>query len=117
MFSVAGKRRKPTGLSSTGSIGFGGAATGQFVTPYGASGKLLGVESMREFNVLTSGAEYGKRSGGQISVVTNSGTNQLHGEAFEYLRNSALDARHFFDQTMAPLRPSGIRSEQRWEGR
>src|SRR5262249_1943542 len=79
----------------------GGAATGQFITPFGASNSLLGVEAMREFNVLTDtyGAEYGKRAGGQITVVTTSGTNQVHGSAFEYLRNSAFDARNFFDQT------------------
>ncbi|PYS12735.1 MAG: TonB-dependent receptor, partial [Acidobacteria bacterium] len=48
----------------------------------------------------TYGAEYGKRAGGQVSIVTTSGTNRLHGSAFEYLRNSALDARNFFDQTI-----------------
>jgi hypothetical protein len=65
---------------------------------------LLGVDAVREFNVLphSYGAEYGKRAGGQISVVTSSGTNQLHGSVFEYLRNSALDARNFFDQGNAP---------------
>ncbi len=47
----------------------------------------------------TYGAEYGKRSGGQVSVVTQSGTNALHGTLFEFLRNSALDARSFFAQT------------------
>src|SRR3989449_2903774 len=66
----------------------------------GVSRQLLGVDAVREFNVLphSYGAEYGKRAGGQISVVTSSGTNQLHGSVFEYLRNSALDARNFFDQ-------------------
>ena len=60
------------------------------------------MEAVREFNVLTDtyGAEYGKRAGGQVSIVTTSGTNRLHGSAFEYLRNSALDARNFFDQTI-----------------
>jgi hypothetical protein len=102
MFSVAGKRPETNRFIINGIDWIGGAATGQFITPYGASGKLLGVESMREFNVLTDtyGAEYGKRAGGQISVVTNSGTNQVHGDVFEYLRNSALDARDFFDQTI-----------------
>src|SRR5437879_11438820 len=62
---------------------------------------LLGVEAVREYNVLPNsyGAEYGKRAGGQISIVTSSGTNQLHGDLFEYLRNSAVDARNPFDQT------------------
>ncbi|PYU29828.1 MAG: TonB-dependent receptor [Acidobacteria bacterium] len=101
MFSVAGKRPETNRFILNGIDWVGGAATGQFITPYGASGKLLGVEAMREFNVLTDtyGAEYGKRAGGQISVVTTSGTNRLHGDVFEYLRNSAVDARDFFDQT------------------
>src|SRR5207244_5802622 len=70
------------------------------VTPGGVSGDLLGIDAVREFNVLTDtyGAEYGKRAGAQVSVVTQSGTNSLHGSVFEFLRNSALDARNFFDQ-------------------
>src|SRR5581483_7992985 len=74
------------------------------ITPGGASGELLGIDAIREFNVLkdTYSAEYGKRAGGQIAVVTQSGTNTLHGSAFEFLRNSALDARNFFDRTMVP---------------
>ena len=50
----------------------------------------------------TYGAEYGKRAGAQVSVVTQSGTNQLHGSLFEFLRNSDLDARNFFDQASVP---------------
>src|SRR5207249_8262482 len=101
MFSVAGKRPETNRFIINGIDWVGPSSTGQFITPYGVSGQLLGVEAVREFNVLTDsyGAEYGKRAGGQISVVTTSGTNQLHGSVFEYLRNSALDARNFFDQT------------------
>ena len=71
------------------------------ITPGGVSGYLLGVDAVREFNVQTDtyGAEYGKRSGAQVTVVTQSGTNSLHGTLFEFLRNSALDARSFFAQT------------------
>ncbi len=71
------------------------------ITPGGVSGYLLGVDAVREFNVQTDtyGAEYGKRSGAQVTVVTQSGTNDLHGTLFEFLRNSALDARSFFAQT------------------
>src|SRR5712691_3120275 len=101
-FSVSGKRPETNRFIINGIDWIGGNATAQFITPYGLSGQLLGVEAVREFNVLanTYGAEYGKRAGGQISIVTSSGTNQLHGDVFEYLRNSAFDARNTFDQTI-----------------
>ena len=59
----------------------------------------LGVEAVREFRVLTNEytAEYGRSSGGVVTAVYKSGTNGFHGSAFEFLRNSALDARNFFD--------------------
>jgi hypothetical protein len=65
---------------------------------------LLGIDAVREFNVLTDTypAEYGKRGGAQVIVVTQSGTNVVHGSVFEFLRNSALDARNFFDQGSVP---------------
>ncbi|MGA2716842.1 MAG: carboxypeptidase-like regulatory domain-containing protein [Bryobacteraceae bacterium] len=71
------------------------------ITPGGVSGELLGIDAVREFNVVTDtySAEYGKRSGAQVSVVTQSGTNALHGTVFEFHRNNDLDARNFFDQT------------------
>jgi hypothetical protein len=74
------------------------------ITPGGVSGELLGIDAIREFNVLTDtyDAEYGKRAGAQVSVVTQSGTNRLHGSVFEFLRNSDLDARNFFDQVSVP---------------
>src|SRR5215475_14334574 len=104
-FSVAG--RKPlenifllNGVEYTGSSQLS-------ITPGGVSGYLLGIDAVREFNVLsgTYSAEYGKRAGAQVTAVTQSGTNQFHGSAFEFLRNSALDARNFFDQgSVAPFR-------------
>ena len=68
--------------------------------PGGLSGQLLGVDAVREFNVVQNGygAEYGKRPGAQVSLVTMSGTNQFHGTLFEFLRNGVFDARNFFDQ-------------------
>ena len=64
----------------------------------------LGVDAVQEFTVLTAniGAEYGRTSAGVISAITKSGTNQFHGDAYEFLRNSALDARNFFDGTAIP---------------
>src|SRR5712692_3510214 len=102
-FSVAGKRPETNRFLINGVDYIGSNASGLFITPSGASGMLLGVEAVREYNVLPNsyGAEYGKRAGGQISIVTSSGTNQLHGDLFEYLRNSVLDARNPFDQTTA----------------
>lgn len=68
-------------------------------TPSSSAGVLLGTETIREFRLMTSNysAEFGQVSGGVMTAVTKSGTNALHGSAFEYLRNSALDARSFFD--------------------
>ena len=59
------------------------------------------LDSIAEFRILTSNsdAEYGGHSGGQINVVTKSGTNQWHGDAFEFLRNTNLDARNYFSPT------------------
>src|SRR4029077_18256354 len=75
-FSVAGKRQETNRFLINGVDWVGGNATGQYITPSGASGLLLGVEAVREYNVIehTYGAEYGKRAGGQISIVTTSGT-------------------------------------------
>ena len=104
-FSVAGRRPLENifllnGIEYTGSSQLS-------VTPGGVSGDLLGIDAVREFNVLTGtySAEYGKRAGAQVTIVTQSGSNQLHGSFFEFLRNSALDARNFFDQgSVAPFR-------------
>src|SRR6202166_2862522 len=72
--------------------------------PGNVLGENLGVDAIQEFSVLTSNysAEYGKTSGGVVNAITRSGTNQFHGSVYEFIRNSALDARNFFDPAKIP---------------
>src|SRR5437867_5817779 len=100
-FSISGKRLETNRWTINGMDYVGTNSQGTTTAPNGMSDQLLGVEAVREYNVLghSYGAEYGKRSGGQGKVVTTSGTNQWHGAAFEYLRNNHLDARNFFSST------------------
>ena len=101
-FSVSGNRPQQNMFLLNG-VEYTGAAENN-MQPGGASGQLLGVDAVREFNVLRDsyGAEYGKHPSAQVVIVTQSGTNQWHGSAFEFLRNNALDARNFFDVGSAP---------------
>ena len=101
-FAVSGNRPQQN-LFLLNGIEYTGAAENN-MTPGGASGELLGVESVREFNVLRDsyGAEYGKKPGGQVLISTQSGTNQWHGSIYEFLRNGALDTRNYFDPASVP---------------
>jgi hypothetical protein len=67
--------------------------------PGSVLGGNLGVDAIQEFSVLTSNysAEYGKTSGGVVNAITRSGTNQFHGSLYEFVRNSALDAKNYFE--------------------
>src|SRR5262245_438877 len=74
-----------------------------------AAGGLLGVETVREFQVLVNNysPEYGRSTGGIVTAVTRSGTNAFRGTAFEFTRNSTFDSRTFFDdpnQDIPPLK-------------
>ncbi|HUZ45859.1 MAG TPA: carboxypeptidase regulatory-like domain-containing protein [Terriglobia bacterium] len=74
--------------------------------PGSVLGANLGVDAIQQFSVLGSNypAQYGRTSGGIINAVTRSGTNAFHGDVYEFLRNSSLDARNFFDINIPPFR-------------
>ncbi len=101
-YTVVGRRPQDNLFLLNGIEYTGMAAT--TVLPGGLSGLLLGSDSIDALNVVTDsyGANYGKRDGGQISIVTASGANQWHGDLFEYFRNNHLNTRNYFDQGGAP---------------
>lgn len=78
----------------------------------GLSLTAFNVDSIEEFRVITNGgkAEYGRNAGGQIEMITRSGTNQWHGNAFEFLRNTKLNANNFFNNLSGVARPKFIQN-------
>ncbi len=72
--------------------------------PGNVLGSVLGTDAIQEFSVVTGipSADYGKTSGGVINALTRAGSNHFQGSAYEFLRNSAMDARNFFDGSQAP---------------
>jgi hypothetical protein len=77
----------------------------------GAPASLLPIDAIQEFNLQSQfPAEYGRNSGSVVNIITRSGTNKLHGSAFEFLRNDAMDARNYFNRDPAPK--SAFRNNQ-----
>jgi hypothetical protein len=77
--------------------------------PGNVIGVVLGVDAIQEFSVLTGGfpAEYGRATGGVVNAISRSGTNNFHGDVYEFLRNSALDANDYFTKsTPDPINPT-----------
>jgi Carboxypeptidase regulatory-like domain len=111
LFSIAG-RRFSENLFLLNGVEYMGPSQAHSV-PGGVSGQLLGIDAVREFNVVSDayGPEYGKRAGGQINIVTMSGTNQLHGTLFEFLRNSVFDAKNYFDHPLGERIPPFKRNQ------
>jgi hypothetical protein len=91
--SINGQRESANGFTINGADA---EETGSM-----AAAIVPNLDSIAEFRILSDNfdAEYGKFTGGQINVVTKSGTNRLHGDAFEFLRNTDLDARNYFSPT------------------
>ena len=102
VYSIGGARTQSNiyMMDGTELVGAGSITT----QPGGALGKNLGVEAIQEFSVLTGSysPEYGKRAGGVINIATRSGTNTLHGSAFEFHRDDRMDAPNYFDQGDPP---------------
>jgi hypothetical protein len=80
-------------LDGANTIGFFGLNNSSII------GTTMGVDGVKEYKVVTNtpSAEYGLSMGSQTTIVSKGGTNQFHGDAFDYLRNDALDARNYFD--------------------
>ena len=96
--SVSGQRETANGFAVNGAIVEEDFNNGTAVVP--------NLDAIQDFKVVTSGfeAEYGNYSGGQVLVETKSGGNRLHGSAFEFLRNTALDSRSYFAPDRAAYR-------------
>lgn len=108
-FSISGQRTNANyftvdgvsaniGISAGGRIGQGAAGTLLGLSTSGGTNSLVSVEALQEFKIQTStfAAEFGRQAGGQIQIVTRSGTNEFRGSVFNYFRNEALDANDFF---------------------
>jgi hypothetical protein len=118
-FSVNGQRATSTywtvdGVSASIGVGNGLNAQGQGIggalpafSVQGGTNSLVSVDALQEFRIQTStyAPEFGRMPGGQISIVTRSGTNQFHGIVFNYLRNDALDANNWFANSTKQPKP------------
>src|SRR5258708_5263465 len=87
------------GISASGNVGSSLAGTLGSTSVFGGTNSLVSVDALQEFRIQTStyAPEFGRQPGGQISIVTRSGTNQFHGTSFDYFRNDALDANDWFN--------------------
>jgi len=86
------------GVSPGFNIGQGGAGSLPALAASGGTNNLVSVDALEEFKVLTSSyaPEFGRTPGGQIQIVTRSGSNDFHGSLFDYIRNDVLDANDWF---------------------
>ena len=108
-FSVAGQRTDANnftvdgvsanfGVGSGGYLGSTGSGSTQSFSALGSTSSLVSVDALQEFRVETSSfaPEFGRAPGGQVVLVTRSGTNDFHGEVFDYFRNTVMDANDWF---------------------
>ncbi len=86
------------GVAPTWGLGTSGTGAAQAFSALGGTSSLVSVEALQEFRIETSSfaPEFGRSPGGQVQLLTRSGTNQLHGGVYEYFRNTDLDANDWF---------------------
>jgi hypothetical protein len=94
------------GIGVTATLNPGNGLVGSLgsFSALGGTNSLVSVDAMQEFRIQTStyAPEFGRTPGGQISILTRSGTNQLHGTVFDYLRNDIFDANNWFNTSVTP---------------
>jgi hypothetical protein len=100
-----------SGASAAASEAMGGALGG--LSSQGGTNSLVSVDAMQEFRIQTStyAPEFGRTPGGQISIVTRSGTNQFHGSLFDYFRNDVLDANDWFADHNGLAKPPELQND------
>src|SRR5215813_375014 len=105
-FTVDGVSANVGVVSGTG-LGVLGVGAGPGLSAQGGTNSLVSVDALQEFKIQTStyAPEFGREPGGQISIVTRSGSNQFHGSIFEYFRNDKLDSADYFVKRLGLTKP------------
>jgi hypothetical protein len=114
-FSIAGQRTDSNsfsvdgvsanfGAASTAGMGQSGTGTAQAFSALGGTSSLVSVDALQEFRIETSSfaPEFGRSPGGQVILTTRAGTNEFHGAAFDYFRNTVMDANNWFNDEASP---------------
>jgi hypothetical protein len=92
---------------TSGDTGVGSSGSLEATTALGTTQALVSIDALQEFKIQTStySAEYGRQPGAQISFETRPGTNDWHGSAYDYLRNTVFDANNWFNDNTTPVTP------------
>ncbi len=100
---------RSVGFTTSAELGPGFNGANPALSVAGTTQNLVSVDALQEFKIQTStyAPEFGRQSGGQISLLTRSGANAFHGTAFDYLRNDAFDANNWFNDAHNPFIPKG----------
>jgi len=99
------------GVAAGSTLGQGGGGALPGLSAFGSTNNLVSVDALQEFKIQTStyAPEFGRMPGGQVSIVTRSGSNDFHGSLFEYFRNDVFDATDWFVNSNPALRKTALR--------